>query len=268
MRAKTSSGAAPAQLVVRVEHVVAKPVHARARRLLLVGDVVLARQRRRQRRDAAEQVGLLERDVARDPRRRADVQVTFEVRYRARPDRRRLHIGCAADHGSAGRQPELGRGLALELTDHGGCRDEVGQLGPVDAGQREQRRLVVDRVEITVVGEPVQHDRVVRRRGDAGEIEVHPVLGLEVLPRRARDVRFMFLQPQDVRDGILARARRRAARELDPPAQLARVVALHAHRATDALADDAGAARVHPDHRVPQRGAIARRPGLCPTTAP
>ncbi len=68
-----------AELVVREEDVVAQPVEARARGLLLVGDVVLAGQRRRQRRDAADDVGPLERDMARDPRRRAYVQVALVV---------------------------------------------------------------------------------------------------------------------------------------------------------------------------------------------
>ena len=87
-----------AQRVVGIEHVVAEPVDARAR-------PTPARRRRSTcpatatGSDAmsAEDVGLLERHVARDPRRRADVEVTFEVAHRARADRGRLDIGRAAD---------------------------------------------------------------------------------------------------------------------------------------------------------------------------
>ena len=95
------------QRVAREEHVVAQPVEACARDLLLVGDVVLARQRRRQRRDAVEEVGLLERHVARQPRRRADVEVPLEVAHRARADRGRLEVGRAADDGDPGGYAEV-----------------------------------------------------------------------------------------------------------------------------------------------------------------
>ena len=95
----------------------------------------------------------------------------------------------------------------------------------------QQVGVVVDARRVTVVGDPVQDDRVVRRRAPAGELEVQPVLGLEVLPRRARDVGPLALQPEDVRDRVLARERGRATGAADPRAQLARLVALHAARA-------------------------------------
>ena len=70
--------------------------------------------------------------------------MTLEVRTAPDPIAADCTSGVPPIDGSAGRHAELGRGAALELTDHGGGRDEVGQLGAVDAGQREQRGVVVD----------------------------------------------------------------------------------------------------------------------------
>ena len=139
---------------------------ARARHLLLVGDVVLARQRRRQRRDAVEEVGLLERDVAREPRRRADVEVALEVADRARADGRRLQVGRPADHGNA-RPGRRARAAAASVqrperpTSRARGREAAARSTPNDA---QQAGVVVDAREVAVVGDPVQHDRVVGRR--------------------------------------------------------------------------------------------------------
>ena len=156
--------------------------------------------------------------------------------------------------------PRSSAGRGSRRADHRRGRQQVRELRAIDARDGEQRRVVVDVAEIAVVGEPVQGDRVERRRGDTGELEVQPVLRLQVLPGRARRFGLVLLQPQDVRDRVLARARRRATGEADPTSQLARVVSLHAHCAADALAHRVRAARIHPDDRVPQRppGAIDR----------
>ena len=205
------------QRVAGEDHVVAQPVEARAGDLLLVGHVVLAGQRRRQRRDAVEQVGLLERHVAREPRRRADVEMALEVAHRARTDGGRLQVGRAADHRDARRAR---RARSRSASRNGPSTDVAatrsGNCDAVDAEQLHQSRVVVDAREIAVVGDPVQHDRVVGGRAPTGELEVEPVLGLEVLPRRAREIGVRAPEPQDVRDRILARQRGRAAGELDP----------------------------------------------------
>ena len=144
-----------------------------------------------------------------------------------------------------------------EQPHHRRRRHQVGELGAIDAEQAQQIGVVVDAREVAVVGDPVQHDRVERGRAPAGQLEVEPVLRLEVLPRRARERRLRAPEPEDVRDRVLARERGCAAGELDPRAQLARVVALHAYAAAGGPLGVVGAAGVHPDDRVVERLAVA-----------
>ena len=76
----------------RARRAVAQHGEAAAGGVLLGGDQVAARDAGRQRCDAVDDVGLLERHVAGEPRRRADVEVRLEVPHRARADGRRLRV--------------------------------------------------------------------------------------------------------------------------------------------------------------------------------
>src|SRR6202035_3262109 len=65
---------------------VAEPLEAQPRGLVVVGDQVFPRAHSRYRRDLMEDVGALERDLAPDPRARADGQVARIGSDRTRPE--------------------------------------------------------------------------------------------------------------------------------------------------------------------------------------
>ena len=139
---------------------------------------------------------------------------------------------CRRSTGSAGRKHRARpRARAGAHRPRAVAGDEVGQLGAVDAGQREQRRRrsrCASRSRLSV-----SQCRTIESYVAAAtpvSLKFNQSFGSRYFHVARATSGLVFLQPQDVRDRILARARRRAAGELDPPAQLARVVALHADR--------------------------------------
>ena len=236
--------------VVAEQHPVAQEGQGITGGLLLVGDVVPPRHRRGQRGDVAEYVGLLERHVAGQPGRGADVQVRLVVPGGPGSDRRRLEVRRADHDRDARGDAESGRRFRAQRAEDVRGGQQFRQPRLLDPGQPQQARVIADAVRVAVVGDPVQRDRVERRRQPAGETGVQPVLGFQERMGPAVGLRFLVLEPQDVCDGVLAASRRDPGRDAQPSHQLDYPVALH-------LQDTAGdaprvrrAPRVHPDDRV------------------
>ncbi len=232
------------------------------RGLLVVADEVAVRDRGGQRRHVREEVGLLERDVARDPRRRAEVEVGLEVLQRAGSDRGRLHVRRPRDDLDARGHPELGRGVLAEPADDVDRAHEVGQGRAVQLRELDQLVVVDDVVEVAVVRDEVAGDRVHRRDRATGEAEVQVVLRLQERRGLPVDVRSVVLDPEDVRGRVLARVPGGTTRHLDPACDLAGLVALDGDGPTGDVRHVRGATRVHPDdrvHEVPARAVDGHR---------
>ena len=173
--------------------------------------------------------------------------MAVEVGHRTRADRGRVQVPRAGHDRRAGKQAELGGGGRGQTAEHAARRDQVGQLGPLQAGQPHQRVVVGDGVDVAVVRHPVQRDGVVRGAGQAGEAQAEVVDRLEEHRRRGVDLGALLAQEVDVADRVLARQARDAAGAAHPLGQLGGGVALDVQRAAHGLADGAGAAGVHPD---------------------
>ncbi len=200
-----------------------------------------------------EEVRLLEGHVAADPGGGADVEVGLVVRHRAGADGRGVEVRRAQDHlGRGGDAQLLGRGRLHRPQDvH--RRLQLGQLLPLDPGQAQEQRVVVDAVDVPVVRDPVEGDGVVGGGEAAGEAQVQVVLGLQEFVGLPVDVGLRVLQVEDVGDGVLARAGGDAPGASDPVPELVHPVALQG----DGPAGDAPhvgrAPGVHPDDGVHQR---------------
>jgi len=70
--------------------------------------------------------------------------------------------GVPPTTGIPGRDAEVPRDVLPEVAEHVGRADEIGELRAVDTEHPEETRVIVDLVEIAIVGDPVEHDRVVR----------------------------------------------------------------------------------------------------------
>ena len=151
-----------------------------------------------------------------------------------------------ATTGRTRQEAELGGGVRGQAAEHAARRDELGQLGPLEPGQVDERVVVGDRPDVAVVRHPVQGDGVVRRPGQPGEAQVEVVDRLEEDRRRGVDVGALPAQEVDVADRVLARQARDAAGAAHPLGQLGGGVALDVQRTAHRLADGAGAPGVHP----------------------
>ena len=203
-------------------------------------------------------VGLLERDVAADPARGADVEVAVEVGHGARADGGRVQVPGARHDGRPGQQAELGRrrpGASPPSTlPVGTSSGRVDALRPANSISDV---VVGDGVDVAVVGHPVQRDGVVRGAGQTGEAQVQVVDRLEEHRGRRVDVGALLAQEVDVAHRVLARQARDAAGAAHPAGQLGGGVALDVERAADRLAD-----RVAPRESIQMMAGRWRRPAV------
>ena len=133
------------------------------------------------------------------------------------------------------------------------------------AGQPDQRVVVGDGVDVTVVRHPVQRDGVVRGPGQAGEAQAQVVDRLEEDRGGGVDLGPLLAQEVDVADRVLARQARDAAGAAHPLGQLGGGVALDVERTAHGLADGAGAPGVHPgDGRTDGGPVVVDRHGARP----
>ena len=238
------------QFVLVVEHVVAQPGEVAAGRRLQRREQPAAGQRARHRRDAANDVGLLERHVRGEPGRRAQVQVHGEVAGGAGADGRGRGVDGAGDDLRLRRQPELvGRGRR-QPAEYLGALDDLGQLARVDAAVTHERGIVPHAVGVAVVGHPAGHDRVVARRHAAGELEVQVVRHAEELVRARVHLRQLVADVEHVRRRVLAGRRGHAAGELHPAADARQADAVQAERPAELPPQVRRAAHVHPEEAV------------------
>ena len=138
--------------------------------------------------------------------------------------------------------------------------DQVGQLGPVQAGELEETVVVGHPVDGAVVGDPVGADGVEGGRGHAGQPEVEIVTGLQEGGRVPVDLGKGVPDEQDVRDRVLARQPGGSPGDLHPADDLPGVVSHDVDRTPGHLADGLVAAGVHPDDR-PHEGPAVRPHG-------
>ena len=150
------------------------------------------------------EVGLLVRDVAGQPGRGAHVEVTLEISHGARTDGRSRDIRRAANDFGVLIEPELDGGSRRQRPDDvdGAC--EIGKLFPRQGRLREQLLVVLDVVDVAIVGDPVERNRIGRREELPGELQVQVVLRLEERLRLAVDLRPFVTQPVDVGQRLLA----------------------------------------------------------------
>ena len=127
--------------VAREEHVLGQERQAGACRLVLVGDHVPTRDGGGDGGHVGDGVGLLERDVAADPRRRADVEVPVVSRATApEPTAAECTSPVPVTTGTpAGEAELLGGGLGPQRAHDRGRGPQVGQLGSVEPRDLEQR---------------------------------------------------------------------------------------------------------------------------------
>ena len=143
---------------------------------------------------------------------------------RSRPTARRAcrrRPGCRPE--ARARRPRR----RVSGADHVGRARQVGQLRAVDAGEREQlgrRSAMRDGSRLSVSQCRTIESYVATARPVS--LRFSQSFGSRYFHVARGDVGALGLQPEDVRDRVLARVRGRAAREADPRAQLPRVVAL------------------------------------------
>ena len=199
-----------------------------------------------------DDVGLLRRQRAADPRGRPDRQVGLVGTHEPRADRRAVQVGESGDHLRTGGDAQLGGDRRLHRPDDRARRDQRRQLRSRHPGEPHQLGVVAEDVESAVVGEPGGGHRHVRGRGEAGEAHREVVDRLEVPPGPARDLRLLPLREQQVAEGVVAVRRRDTAGAAYPRRQGDRVVPEHVPPHDGAR--QVATTRVHPHQAVPDRG--------------
>ena len=161
--------------------------------------------------------------------------------------------------------PRSAATLGSDLAQDRARRQEIGQLGAIDAAQLDELRHVVHEREVGGVGEPVARDGVVRRGELPGEPQVQVVHRLEQLVGLPVDLGSLVLQEQDVTERVLAGVAGDALGVFQPEPRLAGIVTSHVDRA---LGDLAGAWRPARPSRSPRCGGAgrSRRRAPCPST--
>ena len=201
-----------------------------------------------------QRIGALVGHVARDPRRRAHVEVAREVVDRARADRRRHRVRAARHDRQPRLHPQVRGGGRGGRAERRARRQQLGQLGAVEAGQPQQAVVVGELGEVARVGDPVQRRAGAGGGGAAGELEAEPVDRLEE-DRRARvQLGPLVLEVEDVAERVAAAERGRPAGQAQPARDLQRRVA--GDRAASQPARMRRAARVEPAQRRRQRLAV------------
>ena len=250
--ARVGGGVAVTEQPVGGRHqVVAQPLEAQARRVVVVGQQV-APVEPGDAGHAVQHVGLLARHGEADPRRRAERHVRLAGAERPRPDGGGVEVGHPGHDLHAGRQPEVGGDVVAHGADDRAGRDERGQLRAVDAGPADEVVVVGEDVEAAVVGEPGRGHRRVGGRGHAGEAHGEVVDRLEVPAGGGGDVGVVRRQVEHVPHRVVAAGDARGL--ADPDGQRPRVVARHG--AADALAGEADAPVVLPHDAVADRDAL------------
>jgi hypothetical protein len=75
-------------------------------------------------------------------------------------DRRRLEVRRAGHDRDARRDAESDRRFGAQRTEDVRGSEQFRQLRLLDSGQPQQRGVIADTVQMAVVGDPVQRDRV------------------------------------------------------------------------------------------------------------
>ena len=211
--------------VLGIDNGVEQPVDGLACDVLHGGDPVLPRHDGRKGGDVVHDVRALERHVAAQPRRRADVEVRVVVTGGARAHRGRRGVPCARDDPHAVGQPECRGNVGPHRPDDAPGAHELRQPTEVETAASSQGRVPVDRGRVAVVGAPAQDGRV--PGGDRAAREPHrEVLGdVEQVGRHGIHLRALVPQPGRLAHRVLAGAGRHSPGHRDPVAQGSRVVA-------------------------------------------
>ena len=214
----------------REENVVPQKGQAAPGGFLFVGDEIPPGDGGRNRGHIVQQVGLFERHVAGQPGGGADIEMGFVIPDRTGADGRRVEVGCSHDHRQAGRQSEGFGGIGKQGTQDVHGSFEIGQGCTVQSGHAKEPVMVVDAVDVPVVGHPVEDDRVGGGGKAACQLEIEVVLGLQEFMGGGIEFRFFMLEKENVGDGILAGRSRNAARQADPLPEFVDAEPLQAHR--------------------------------------
>ena len=144
--------------------------------------------------------------------------------------------------------------------------DQRRQLGGVEPELADEPRVVLEPVEVPVVGQPGAAHRGVGGRRPAGESHRQVVDRLQVPARGRGDLGLVALEVEHVADRVAAERRRDAAGVADPGRERARRVAHqraadHARASTALRACRATSRRARP-------APLPRPPGSCSPTGP
>jgi len=109
--------------------------------------------------------------------------------------------------------------------------------------------MIVDPIDVPVVGEPKAGNEIVRSGGAPGQAEVQVVLRLQELPGLPIDLRATATQIEERRERILPRMTRDPSCQPDPEDQAIEPAARHGGEAAEHLLHLRRAPRVHPEDR-------------------
>jgi hypothetical protein len=197
------AGIATEEAVVGGEDVVAQPLQAEPRRVVVVGEQVAAVESG-DAGHSVQHVGLLAGHRQADPRRGAERHVGLALADGARADGRRVQVGHPGHHLHARRQPEVAGDVVAHRADDAAGRHERRQLVAVHTGPAHQVVVVGQHVEVAVVREPGRGHRGVGRGRHTREAHRQVVDRLEVPPGGRGDVGMVRGQRVHVADRVVA----------------------------------------------------------------
>ena len=176
----------------------------------------------------------------------------MEIIHRARTQHRRVHIGRAHGHGDArGNAKRLGR-LGQQRAQHRVGGQYLGQLVAIDAQPVQQLRMIVNVVEIPVIGRPVQGDGGRVGGESACELQIDVIFDFQEFVRRTIALWLLALQIENVCDAVLAAASGHARGQSQPGDELAHAIAFDFGKSARHFRHIRRAAAVHPDDGIAQ----------------
>ena len=118
------------------------------------------------------------------------------------------------------RNPPLFGHRRQDLARYRSHGNQVGHFLPIDTAPGQQAGIVIDMVQVAVIGQQVRKDRGLRRRHPPGQAHAQVIGRLEQLVRLPINLRAAVLDKQDMRQGIIAGMHRYAAGQTQPAPNL------------------------------------------------
>ncbi len=133
-----------------------------------------------------------------------------------RPHRRGRSIAAANHDLHVFDEPPFRGHRGQDLAQHRSHGDEVWHLRPIHTAPGQQPTIVIDVIQIAVVGQQVRKDRGLRRGHSPRQTHAQIIGRLEQLMRLPINLGEAVLDEQNVRQGIVARMHRHAPGQTQP----------------------------------------------------